>query len=190
LIDDGDRRLLRRLGYGSVPADLPGGDVAGDPRPPVEVLDRLLALSVVVAVARGLDVDAARRLLDAYDAAHALAPDEVEYLDDVAEGVRIEDAARGLAVEAVAMLAWALDLAEEPPLDDTAAVPAVRPPPAPSLRPVGELRRMLVLHEAMAWSLRADPGLSVGAAPGAVDPYVVHERHAALRWVLKIPPHA
>lgn len=180
-MNDDDRRLLKRLGYGRVPALPPSG---GASRPAAEVLDRLLALQAVVAVASGLDVDVGRRLLDGYDVAHALTAGEADYLADVADGVRVEDSARSLGVEAVAVLAWALELAAEPPLDGTADVPEVVVPETPHVRPVVELRRMLDLHAAMAWALRDDPDLEVGAAPGAVDPYVVHERHAALEWLL------
>lgn len=183
-MDDDDRRLLTHLGYGRVPDHLE--PTTADPRPAAEVLDRWLALSVVVAAASGLDGDAARRLIDGYDVAGALTDDEVEYLADVADGVRVEDAARALGVEAVAMLAWALDLGPEPPLDAPVDVDGVPTdvPEEPALRPVAELRRMHDLHAAMAWALRADLDLAVGAAPGAVDPYVVHQRFGALRWLL------
>jgi len=184
-VHDDDRRLLRRLGYGEVLAV----DVGPlDPRPAGDVLDRALALDVVVAVAGGLDATSARRLLDGFDVAHALDDGEHEYLADVADGIRVEDTLRALDAEAVALLAWALDLAPAPPLDEPSGRVRLDPPAAPALRPLPELRRHLELHEAMAWSLRADPDLAVGAAPGPVDPYVVHRRHAALRWLLRPPP--
>jgi hypothetical protein len=152
------------------------------------VLDRWLALQAVVAVAHGMDGSAGKRLVEGYDVGHALTADEVEYLEDAAEGVRIEDAARGLGVEAVVMLAWVLDVGPEPPLDAPVAfdgVPA-NVPDEPQLRAAHELRRMHDLHAAMAWALRDDLELAVGAAPGAVDPYVVHHRFAALRWLLRL----
>jgi hypothetical protein len=183
VIDDDDRRLLKRLGYGRVPLELE--PAAGELRPAVEVLDRYLALHAVVAVAHGLDGAAGRRLVDGYDVGHALTAGEVEYLEDAADGVRTEDAARALGVEAVAVLAWALDLGPEPPLDepvDFVGVPT-DVPAEPALRPPAELRRMYDLHVAMELALRDDPDLAVGAAPGAVDPYVVHQRHDALRWL-------
>jgi len=179
-----DRKLLKRLGYGEAPVDL--ALPAGDPRPAAEVLDRLLALHAVVAVASGLDAATGRRLVDGYDVAHALTADEVEYLADAADGVRVEDASRALGAEAVAVLAWVLGLAPEPPLDEPAPLaPLPVPDEPPRLRDTGELRRSLELHAAMAWALRDDPELAVGAAPGAVDPYVVHERHAALAWLFR-----
>ena len=178
-----DRRLLKRLGYGSPPDVDP---TTADPRPAVEVLDRLLALHAVVAVAHGLDGAAGRRLVDGYDVAAALTDDEREYLEDAADGVRTEDAARALGVEAVAVLAWALGLGPEPPLDEPVELLSLAEvPDDPSLRAIDELRRMAELHEAMAWALRDDPDLSVGAAPGSVDPYVVHQRHGALRWLFQ-----
>lgn len=168
-----------------MPPAEPAARAAADPRPATEVLDRLLAVHAVVAVASGLDAAAGRRLVDGWDVAAALTGDEADYLADAAAGVRVEDAARALDVEVVAVLAWALGLAEAPPLDEPVAglVAVESVPDTPALRPVAELRRLLALHEAMAWALRADPDLEVGAAPGPVDPYVVHRRHAALRWL-------
>jgi hypothetical protein len=183
-VNEDDRRLLKRLGYGRVP---PGFEpTTALPRPGTEVLDRLLALHAVVAVAHGLDGSAGRRLVDGYDVGHALAADEAEYLDDAADGVRTEGAARALGVEAVAVLAWALGLGPEPPLDEPVELSPLPAdlPGDPSLRPTDELRRMHDLHAVMTWALRADPDLAFGAAPGAVDPYVVRQRHGALRWVL------
>ena len=184
MIDDRDLRLLKHLGYGRVPVDLAAS--SGEPRPVGEVLDRWLALTVVVAVASGLDGASGRRLVDGFDVGAALTADEREYVADAADGVRVEDAARALGVEAVAVLAWALGLRAELPLDEPVefdGVPAEVPTDA-ELRPAAELRRMHDLHTAMAWALRADPDLAVGAAPGAVDPYVVHQRHDALAWLL------
>jgi hypothetical protein len=181
-LDDDDRRLLRRLGYGTVPdhVEVP----AGAPRPAAEVLDRLLARHAVVAVARGLDPAAGRRLLDGWDVRHALTEDEGEYLADAADGVRVEDAARALGVEAVAVLAWALALGPEPPVDEPVHdLPELTLPDDPALGPTDELRRACARYEAMRLALAEDPDLAVGAAPGAVDPYVVHERAAALRWL-------
>ena len=184
MIDD-DRKLLKRLGYGNPPDVEP---TTAEPRPPMEVLDRLLALRAVVSVAHGLDGAAGRRLVDGFDVSHALTPDEVEYLEDAAEGVRVEDAARATAVEAMAALAWALDLTPELPLDDPVDLAEVPDdvPEAPTLRAVEELRRMHDLHVAMEFALRADPDLAVGAAPGSVDPYVVHQRYDPLRIVLRL----
>lgn len=185
-LDRSDRRLLKRLGYGRVPAAFAPDSPASDPRPAGEVLDRMLALHVVVSVATGaVPASAADRLLDGWDVRAALEPDEAEYLVDAADGVRVEDAARALAVEQVAALAWAVGVIDELNLDEPAAgLPDLGAlPDDPSLRDVGELRRWYVLHEAMLWALREDPDLAIGAAPGAVDPYVVHQRAAALRWL-------
>jgi hypothetical protein len=154
-----------------------------EPRPAGEVLDRLLALHCVVAVASGVDAEAGRRLVDGYDVAHALTADEVDYLADAAEGIRVEDAARALGVEAVAVLAWTLEVGPAPPFDEPAEPWVAVVPAEPALRPVDELRRLHRLHAAMSWALRDDPDLAVGAAPGAVDPYVVRERMAALDWL-------
>ena len=184
-MNDDDKRLLKRLGYGTAPDVEP---TTAEPRPAMDVLDRLLALRAVVTVAHGLDGAAGRRLVDGYDVAHALTPDEIEYLEDAADGVRVEDAARATGVEAMATFAWALGLAPELPLDEPVELTGIPAdtPAAPTLRSAAELRRMHDLHVAMEHALRADPDLAVGAAPGSVDPYVVHQRHDALRWLLRL----
>ena len=65
------------------------------------MVDRALALHVVVAVAAGLDAPAARRWIEGLDIEPALRPDELVYLDDVADGIRVEDASRGTSAEAL-----------------------------------------------------------------------------------------
>jgi hypothetical protein len=188
-----NRRVLRHLGFGRVPDDV-GPAPAGPPRPAGEVVERALALHVVVQVAGGLDGDVAGRWLDALDVRHALAPGEIEYLDDAAEGLRVEDAARALGAEALAVLLWALGLLDDLPLEGPATgATSVLPGPggavgaaalAAELRPVEELWAAHDLVAGMAWALRADPDLEVGAAPGSLDPYVVRRRLGALHWLL------
>jgi hypothetical protein len=183
-----NRRAARMAGYGKVPVDL-GNPPIGPRRPADEVLDRALALHVVVAAAGGLDGDAALRWADALGV--ALHDDEREYLEDAADGVRVEDAARATAVEALAELLWALGLAGEPPIDEVAGGAAsVLPGPGEPvtvdavLRPLDDLERRHDLLAAMAWALRADGELEIGESPGSVDPYVVRRRHQASAWVL------
>lgn len=188
-----NRRLLRRLGFGRVPDDLEPAP-PGPPRPLAEVLDRALALHVVVAVAGGLDAAAARRWLGGLGVEASVRPDEAEYLDDVAEGIRVQDAHRATAVEHLAALLWAAGLVPALPLDEPAGWAAtVLPGPGEpladaldraELRPEPALRAAWDLAAGMAWALRPDPDLEVGAAPGSLDPYVVRGRHAALAWVL------
>lgn len=194
-------------GYGKVPLDV-GPPPPGPVRTADSVLDRALALHVVVAVAGGLDGGAGLRW------AHALGvrllDDEREYLEDAAEDLRVEDAARATDVESLAVLLWAVGAGPAPPIDDVApgspsvlagagggggraeAVPgsAVLPGPgepvdlAPSLRPAAELDAYHDLLAGMAWALRIDEELEVGQSPGAVDPYVVRARLRAAAWVL------
>ena len=189
-----NRRLLRHLGFGRVPDELDEAPPAGPRRELGEVLDRMLALNVVVAVASGLDADAGRRWLDGLGVAEALTADEVDYLDDVAEGIRTEDAARSLDAEALAALLWSVRLADELPLEApagwaTTVLPGLGEGVADvldgaRLRPEAALLGAWDLAAGMVWALRADPDLEVGAAPGSLDPYVVRRRHAAVRWVL------
>lgn len=189
-----NRRLLRHLGFGRVPDDLPGMPPPGPVRPVDEVLDRALALHVVVAVAAGLDAPAGRRWVEGLDVGGSLRADEHDYLDDVADGIRVEDAARATEAEALAALLWAVGLAEHLPLESPATwATTVLPGPgadvaevvdAACLRPEPTLVAACDLAAGMAWALRADPDLEVGAAPGSLDPYVVRRRHGALRWIL------
>ena len=191
-----NRRLLRHLGFGRVPDDL-GPAPAGPPRPAPEVVDRALALHVVVRVAGGTGAAMAQRWLDALDVRHALHADEADYLLDAADDLRVEDAARATAAESLAVLLWTVGLLGDLPLEGPAVgATAVLPGPGDPvtsevldarLRPEHELRAAHDLAAGMAWALRADPDLEVGAAPGSLDPYVVRQRQRALRWVLGDP---
>jgi hypothetical protein len=176
------------VGYGKVPDDV-GAPPDGPPRSADVVLDRALALHVVVAVAGGVAGEAARRWADALGV--RLLDDEQEYVEDAADDLRVEDAARATSVEALAVLLWALDLAPEPPIDDVAdSARSVLPGPGEpldveaTLRPAEELEAAWDLLAGMAWALRADDDLEIGQSPGTVDPYVVRERFHALTWVL------
>jgi hypothetical protein len=183
-----NRRAARLVGYGKVPLDV-GPTPAGPVRSADVVLDRALALHVVVAVAHGLEGEAAARWADGLGV--RLLDDEREYVDDAAEGIRVEDAARATSVESLAALLWALGLAGEPPIDDVADdARLVLPGPGDpvdveaDLRPVDELEAFWDLLAGMAWALRADDELEIGQSPGTVDPYVVRERFRATSWVL------
>jgi len=188
-----NRRLLRHLGFGRVPDDV-GGLPPGPVRAAGEVVDRALALHVLVAVTGGLEAGAAGRWLEALGAVGALTAGESDYLEDAADGLRVEDAARATAVESLAVLLWALGLHDSLPLEDPAPDAAsVLPGPgepvdrflgSAALRPAVALVGAADLAAGMAWALRDDPDLEVGSAPGSLDPYVVRERHRAFRWLL------
>jgi hypothetical protein len=190
----GNRRLLRHLGFGRVPDELEELPPSGPRREVGVVLDRALALHVVVAVSSGLDAEAARLWADGLGVADALRPDERDYLDDVADGIRVEDAARATDAEALAALLWSAGLADSLPLEGpavwaTTVLPGVGEGVAEvldgaRLRPEPALLAAWDLAAGMVWALRADPDLEVGSAPGSLDPYVVRRRHAALSWVL------
>lgn len=186
-----NRRAARMAGFGKVPDDV--GPPPAGPGPSADaVLDRALALHVVVAVAGGLDGAAALRWADALGV--VLLDDEREYLEDAADDLRVEDAARATAVESLATLLWALDLADLPPNDDVttgsgAVLPALGEPVdlAPALRSRDDLEAQWDLLAGMAWALRADDELEIGQSPGAVDPYVVRARLRASAWLLGAP---
>lgn len=200
-----NRRAARLVGYGKVPDDV-GSPPAGPLRPAEVVLDRALALHVVGAVARGLDGEVALRWADGLGV--RLLDDEREYVEDAADDLRVEDAARATSIEALAQLLWSLRLAPPPPIDDVAPAAwargsgesaggavvrlggAVLPGPGEAvevvaeLQPVEELEAAWDLLAGMAWALRADDELEVGQSPGTVDPYVVRQRFHAAAWVL------
>lgn len=193
---DAHDRRARRLGYPAAPPGwAPPPD--GTPRPAAAVVDRLLASRAVAAVAHGVESAVVRRWLALVGGEDALLADEIDYLDDAAEGVRVEDAARRLGVEAAWALAWALGLVGE--LDWSSPVGAeaadVLPSPAapgalaesllaPALRDHATLADERALAARLLAGLAADPDLEIGVAPGEVDPYVVRERHRALAWLL------
>ena len=189
-------RVARRLGYPAAPPGwAPPAD--GTPRPAAAVVDRLLASRAVAAVAHGVEPAAVRRWLALVGGEEALLADEVDYLADAADGVRVEDAARRLGVEAAWALAWALGLVDA--LDWSTPVGAeaadILPSPvapgalpesllAPALRDDATLADERALAARLLAGLAADPDLEIGVAPGEVDPYVVRERHRALAWLL------
>lgn len=189
-----NRRLLHHLGFGAVPLDLPDGPVtASEGRSPSAVVERALALHVVLAVTRGFEPAQAGAALSGMDVVGALTPVEVEYLDDAADGIRLADAARATEVEALAALLWSMGLLDDLPADEPArhAADVLGRPGDPlpeavvsaALRPVDELAAALDLYAGMVWALAADPDLAVGQAPGPYDPYVARERYRALAWV-------
>ena len=191
-------RIARRLGYPAPPDDLPFPD-AGLARTSDEAVDRALVVNVVLSCAHGLGVEPARAWLERASLLDALTAHEAEYLEDVADGMRLGGAQRKLHVEALWALLWALAFVDE--LDFgvgcgervTALVPDVFDPaeglgPArvraeAELRDVDEMRAALDLARCLTWGL-GDPGLSVGFSPGEVEPYVVWERRRALEWLL------
>lgn len=189
-------RVARRLGYPAAPPGwAPPAD--GPPRPAAAVVDRLLASRAVAAVAHGVEPAAVRRWLALVGGEEALLADEVDYLDDAADGVRVEDAARRIGVEAAWALAWALGLvdaldwstpvgAEAADILPSPAAPGALPESilAPALRDDATLADERALAARLLAGLAADPDLEIGVAPGEVDPYVVRERHRALAWLL------
>ena len=152
----------------------------------------------MLSCAHGLAVDAARAWLADQALEGALTGYEAEYLDDLADGLRLGSAHRKLHVEALWALLWALSLVDE--LDFgvgcgervTPLVPDLFDPsegygPAhvraeAELRNADELRDALDLARCVTWGL-GDSDLSVGFSPGEVEPYVVWERRRALEWL-------
>jgi hypothetical protein len=165
-----------------------------------EAVDRVLALNVVVSCAHGLPAVTARRWLTDAGLDTVVTAGESNYLDDLAEGIRLDDTARKLEVESLWALVWALSLVPE--LDFASGcgdgLAGLLPDPASGdsspqeLRDDCELRDPDELFEAcdLAAVLTAalgDPDLRVGLSPGEVEPYVVWERHRALAWLHGAP---
>jgi hypothetical protein len=191
-------KIARRLGHPAPPDDLPypSGDLAPAPD---EVIDRALVVNVVLSCAHGLGVDPAVAWLDAHGLAGALTPHEAEYLEDVADGMRLGGAHRKLHVEALWALLWALSFVDEldfgvgcgervtplvPDLfDPSEGLGPARVRAEAELRDADEVRAALDLARCLSWGL-GDPELSVGFSPGEVEPYVVWERRRALEWLL------
>ncbi|MGH9136634.1 MAG: DUF4272 domain-containing protein [Acidimicrobiales bacterium] len=191
-----NRRRARRLGYAGVPDDLPPPP-PGRLRSAGEVVDRALAAHVIVSVAFGLDARAAARWLQGLALDRSLTDDESEYLGDTADGIRLADAARRLQREALAVLLWTVGLAPPPDWEDAAPASAFAALPEPGHAPGVEFDDVLLrdplqlaserdLAACMAWAL-GDDELSVGFAPGSVEPFVVWERRRALEWVAGEP---
>jgi hypothetical protein len=188
-----NRRIARRLGYPAPPEDLPL-PVVDRWRARDEVVDRSLVADVVVSCAHGFHVASAWTWLRANGLIEAVTPGETTYLDEVESGMHLDDLARGLQVEALWALLWALSFVDE--LDFSAgcggAVAALLPdlddvPVARVFRRDAELRDESELLAALdlARCLSAELGedLSIGYAPGEVEPYVVWERRRALEWL-------
>jgi hypothetical protein len=186
----------RQLGYGRLRPDVvaltePGGLRAGD-----EVMDRVLVLNAVISCAHGLPAITARRWLADAHLETAMTAGESGYLDDLSEGLHLDDTARKLEVESLWTLVWALSLVPE--LDFATAcgtgLADLLPDPASGdgvggevraearLRTPEELNVARDLAAVLAGAL-GDPSLRVGMAPGEVEPYVVWERHRALEWL-------
>ena len=187
-----NRWIARRLGYPAPPDDLPFPEVDRW-RTRDEVVDRSLVADVVVACAHGFDVASAFAWLRVNGLIESVMPGESIYLDEVESGMHLDDLARGLQVEALWALLWALSFVDEldfsagcggaaAPLPDLDDVPAAR-----VFRRDAELRDESALLAALdlARCLSAGLGddLSIGYAPGEVEPYVVWERRRALEWL-------
>ena len=189
-----NRRTAKRLGYRLPPGDLPVTTVATW-RSLDEVVDRALALNVIVSCAHGFDVGSAWTWLRAAGLFDAVTPGETEYLDELESGIHLDDLARRLQVEALWALLWTLSFGDEldfgegcgarvspllPDFEDVAGARTFRS--EAELRHHDELLAALDLARCLSAAL-GDGGLSIGFAPGDVEPYVVWERRRALEWL-------
>jgi hypothetical protein len=188
------RRTAKRLGYPPPPDDLPLRQVERW-RSLNEAVDRALVLNVVVSCAHGFELGAAWMWLRRAGLGDALTPLETEYLDELESGMHLDDLARRLQVEALWALLWSLSFTPEldfgvgcgaavapllPDLDTVDAAGAFRA--EAELRGDEELVAVLDLARCLGASL-GDDELSIGFAPGEVEPYVVWERRRALEWL-------
>jgi hypothetical protein len=189
-----NRRTAKRLGYPVAPDHPPVTEVDGW-RSKNDVVNRALALDVVISCAHGFEVGPAWTWLRAADLTDAVTPGEAEYLDELESGLHLDDLARRLQVEALWALLWALSFTDEldfgegcggrvspllPSLDDVADAHAFRD--EAELRTDNELLAALDLARVVAAGL-GDSDLHIGFAPGDVEPYVVWERRRALEWL-------
>jgi hypothetical protein len=189
-----NRRIARRLGYPAPPDELEMPDVTGW-RERDEVVDRALALDVVVSCAHGFEIGPAWTWLKANDLIDAVTHGETEYLDELESGIHLDDLARRLQVEALWALLWALSYVDDldfgagcgggvapllPEFDDVAGARAFRSDAV--VRDSDELLAALDLARCLTAGL-GDGDVSIGFAPGEVEPYVVWERRRALEWL-------
>jgi Domain of unknown function (DUF4272) len=199
-VRDRSRKLARRLGYGQPPADVPELRV-GKLRSAEDVVDRALVLNVVISCAYGLSAISALDWLRRHDLLDLLTDDERDYLEDVAEGLHVEDLARKLQVESLFALLWALTLVDEFDFDRGCGDEVTRVMPDISagdevtssplwtdghLRDEDELYAALDLATVLGATL-GDEDLQLGLSPGDVEPYVVWERKRALEWIHGAP---
>jgi hypothetical protein len=164
-------------------------------RSPAEIVDRALVLNVVISCAYGLSTLAALDWLRGEGLLDQLTDDEQEFLVDVAEGLKVEELARKLEVEALFALVWALSLVDSLDFDRGCGDEVARVMPdnaagddASELRAAAERRAddelyaALDLATCLGWAI-GDEELHLGLSPGDVEPYVVWERRRALRWI-------
>jgi hypothetical protein len=188
------RRLARRLGYGRAPDDVPAPDV-GALRSADEIVDRALVLNAVISCAYGLDTLSALDWLRREGVLDALTEAEEEFLVDLSEGIKVEQLARKLEVEALYALLWAVGLVEALEFDrgcgdevtlvlpDIAAGEQANDVRAGAARrDAGELYAAFDLVTVLAGAI-GDEDLHLGLSPGEVEPYVIWQRRRALAWV-------
>lgn len=187
-------RTAASLGFPHPPAHLPQLD--RDPlRPEEEVVERALALNLVIGCSWGMPMDLARAWLEREQLADRLTPGEIAFLADVDRGEDPESSDRQIQVEGLWVLAWALGL--ERTLDFGACcgdhlvslLPDLRRDEsrdrfetAAKLRPYDEIHGALDLAYCLTWGA-AEANLMRRQSPGAVLQYVLWERRRALEWL-------
>ena len=184
-------KIARTLGYPPATA-LPIVDEFGGPRPPSQVLDRLLALEGVVAASCGLDRQKVRAWLEKEKIWSALTDEERAFIAQ-AKGDPETLVAR---VEAMWALAWTLGIVSEldfstycskqfasmmPDIEKGESSDRFRAGVHP--RSFDEVAAACDLSYCLHWAIRQ--ALRTGTnIPGKVHGYVVLQRRRALEWVL------
>ncbi len=180
----------------SLPPVVGEGEVAL--RSPAEVAVRMLALFVVAVRAESLatkDEIPVAKLIAAWPLAfEGRSPKERVFLKAKAPAQQ-EIVNFAWRYEALALLQWALGLAEELPFPTAicdvpkAAKTAIESNkaafiPSAKLRPAGEILDGLDLHYRLHWAVR-QARLDKRDSPAGVEAGVVSERHHALNWLVR-----
>lgn len=186
---------LPSLGFPKPPEHFPVLE-AGTLRSGRDVINRALALNVVINTSFGMPTDQARAWLDLYSLSSALTTDERTLLSDIDNGMPPDAKGHQLKVEALWTLIWALHQVET--LDFTSycgenlssLLPDLRTRETPdalisnaSLRSAEEVGQALDLAYCITWGI-ADANLRNLEPPGDLQQYVYWERRRALEWLV------
>jgi len=184
-------RIANSLGFRTIP-HLPLIDDVSHRRSEAEVIDRFMALCVVVAVSHGFDREEASEWLDRESLWRLLTDKEEKFVvNSEGDPLRIH-----WLVEALWALAWALRLVND--LDFTkysddqfftlwpdlkVGEPSARVRRQCHLRPQDEIRAAYDLALCLHWDV-VEAALAGRKEPGVVPGEVIIQRRRALSWLL------
>lgn len=163
-------------------------------RSPKEIIERALALNVVINVGYGMPTDYARDWL-ASNKIDFLTENEIDLFRKIDEGAPYDENSVRIQVEALWVLVWALGFVKN--LDFSSYCENSLSGLLPNLRefessekfseqavmkPYCEIYQALDLVYCISWAL-AEANLSGSESPGNLRQYVYWERRKALEWI-------